>query len=103
MHGLNEKQRFLVDVYYRLAEAFDEATNSILERHETASEKASMQAHMMAAVMNDFIQTLPGMTPAYLKQIVDYVFQCRAEVLGKGDAGLMPLPPITHPGTKDVN
>lgn len=99
MRDLNEKQRFLIDTYYQLAEAFDDATQAIMSRSESAAEKASMQAHMMAAVMNDFIQSLPGMTPEYAKQLVDYVFKCREEVLGSGPT----MPQMTHSGNNDLN
>jgi len=99
MKDLNEQQRFLVDTYYRLSEAFDEATRSILERQETQPEKARMQAHIFAAVMNDFVSTLPGTTPEYVKQIVDYVFECRKEALGPGPA----MPNLTHPGSSELN
>jgi Tfp pilus assembly protein PilN len=89
---LTEKQQFLMDTYYELSEAFERTTHAILARPEV-KEQALMQAHVFAALLNDFISTIPGVPKVYIYKLVDYVYNCRAEVLGPEPT--MPRPPAS--------
>jgi hypothetical protein len=80
MRTLSEKEQFLLQAYQKIAKAFDEVTDLILERPE--ADKAQMQVQMFSAMIADFIMTLPQMTPEVVKALVDYVFKCKNEVLG---------------------
>jgi hypothetical protein len=79
---LTEDKMLLLTLYAHLSKTFDECTQTIIASGGAPNDQAQMQAKLFAAVLNDFISSLPGVKPDYIKKIVDYVFELRAEVLG---------------------